>query len=227
MAIVVSQEGGILAGIGTTYRMSCYAYLQGQVGVCNVAFKLDVVVGAGGDRLGDTCLAIYNGMVTQWKAAISDSAVSIGAKLSQLSPGVKPLPGIVTDGGACTGGAGALPQQVSGIIKSNTSVAGRAYRGRIYVPFPYAASVDTDFTPLAAYVVKIGNLAASWITGQNVTPTATTYQFIPVIWHRKAGKSGTPAANTFDPIVGTIGEKMWATQRRRGDFGRLNQNAIH
>lgn len=227
MAIIVSQEGGPIPGIGTVFRLSNYAYMAGQIGVCSVAFKLDVAVGAGGDFMGDVCLAMYNLYATQWKGALSDSAVSIGAKLSQLSPGVKPLPGIVTDGGAGTAGAGALPQQVSGIVKTNTTRSGNAFRGRFYVPFPYAASIDADFTPLAAYVTKINNLAANWVTGMNVTPTATVYQFIPVIWHLKANKKGTTAANTFDPITGFLSEKAWATQRRRGDFGRINANAIH
>lgn len=226
MAAAVYQSGGSLV-LHQVYRHTIFTFLGQQMAMTSVNFQLNSLTGTGGDDLGDASLQLMAGMSNAWKLAVSTAATMVGSKLAQVGPGPLPLPGIATDGGVCSGGSSPLPQQVSGIIKNTTARGGRAFRGRSYVPFPYAAAVDTDYTPTAAYVTKLGTIAADWINTTTITIAGSTYTFIPVIYHRKAGKSGVPAANTFDYVVGTVAEKEWATQRRRGDFGRVNPDVIH
>src|ERR1700689_554381 len=178
MAIAVQQEGGIIGGLGSIYKWTWFFWLQGQMAMPSITLKLNTIVGgAPSDNMGDVLLPMYNNIQNTMKLGVSSSAVWAGSKLSQIYPKPAPLSGIVSDGGACAGGSGCLPLVVSGIIKTNTAVAGRAYRGRVYVPFPYAASVDTDFTPTSAYVTKLLNIANAWITSVASTPNAVTYNF--------------------------------------------------
>jgi hypothetical protein len=227
MAAAKQQDGGF-PQVNGIYRITNFCFLDNQMAMDGCDYVLTSATGGPlNDTLGTILLALYPLWNANLKACLSTSATLVGAKLSAVWPPPRALGGIVTEGAVGTGGAGTLPGQVSGIIKNVTIVAGRAYRGRYYMPFPYAAAVDTDNTPVAGYVTKLNNFAVQFVANISAMPVATTYNFNPVIYHRKAGKAGLPLANSFDFIANTIGEKLWATQRRRGDFGRLNSPLIH
>lgn len=107
-----------------------------------------------------------------------------------------------------------LPGQVAGIISTLTDFGGPKYRGRIYLPFPSEASNEATGNPDAAYGVNSFALAVALfqqiIVGTN--PNTATLQ--PVLWHR--------GLNTYTNIVDAFNRDKWATQRRRGDYGRTN-----
>jgi hypothetical protein len=107
-----------------------------------------------------------------------------------------------------------LPRQVSGLISFRTAFAGRRFRGRSYIPFPAEASNDADSTPVNAYLTQMGVLALEFLQPRSVTEGAFTEQFQPTLWHRDT--------MTDDPILTATVNDAWATQRRRGSFGRPN-----
>ena len=117
-----------------------------------------------------------------------------------------------------TGGIGLLPEQVSGIVKKRTLVGGRHGRGRAYIPFP--ADIDNSATgrPTVAYVTALATLALEMLTPVLVTVGAATVLLDPCIVNRSVPIS--LAATT--PVLDTNAEASWATQRRRGNFGRPN-----
>jgi hypothetical protein len=108
----------------------------------------------------------------------------------------------------------AAPRQVSGLIKLSTPLAGRAGRGRFYMPFPATTSVQADGAMGPAYFVNLGTLATKLNQGQTIPNGGGSLTLFPVIFHRKTG--------TFTLVTGTVARQGWATQRRRGFFGRIN-----
>jgi hypothetical protein len=131
------------------------------------------------------------------------------------------LPTLLTPVGNTTGNgfgdnAGdALPRQTSGIISLVTALGGRKNRGRVYVPFPSETDNAIAGHPTAGYVTALGDLAAI-LTGPYIGVGAggNTNDLQPVILHRVDG--------SVTPITGHFERSFWATQRRRGDFGRPN-----
>jgi hypothetical protein len=99
-----------------------------------------------------------------------------------------------------------------------TAYAGRAYRGRIYVPFP-----------TTAYFGPLGEMATAYVTAQiayanaisgfnTATVSGRTATFNLIIWHR--------GPRNFTYVASSFIHAMIATQRRRGDYGKSRQPPI-
>jgi hypothetical protein len=119
-----------------------------------------------------------------------------------------------------TGGSTALPKQTAGLITLRSSVVGKKNRGRQYVPFPATASDQGAGVPTLLYLADLIPLGAAL---RNVTVVgdagpANTADFSPIIW-----KKGSP---THAFITSMVVRRAWATQRKRGDYGRLNASPI-
>jgi hypothetical protein len=114
-----------------------------------------------------------------------------------------------------TGGAGFPPTQVRGLISWKTQYAGRAYRGRTYLPTPSIANVTTMGKPQPALLTTYSGLA-TYLQG---TVTSGGTSWIPGIYHRipTAGIS-----SIFDRFTAALVGSGFATQRRSGDYGRVN-----
>lgn len=110
--------------------------------------------------------------------------------------------------------------QVSGIYSVETAFSGRGYRGRQYIPFP--ASVFSTAGPpsymSAAYRTLLSALALGTSGGTFIDVGASTYNLIWCLYH----SSPEAVAGTYTPITTYKVGQNWATQRRRGDFGKLN-----
>lgn len=109
-----------------------------------------------------------------------------------------------------------MPKQASGIISWRTAVGGRRGRGRSYIAFPDEDSnIDTGY-PDATYMADIETLAAKMQnTGALIFSGANTMTANLVIWHRPFSAPTLVDHHTTP--------QKWATQRRRGDFGRPNK----
>ena len=226
MAFVVDQEGGVIGGLGSCYKVSFYSWLDGQLGETGVSLKLNAYTGAGGDFLGDVLLAIGGIVWPLYRDTQSTTTRTLGMKMSRLGVSPSPLPGICTD---TTNGAVAspsLPTAITPLVKLTTTMAGRPYRGRMYVPFPPLNAADTDQQVTAAYQALLVTWGNAFLSGISVSAGTSTYDFLPVIYHRKAAAGGVPAANTFDIVTDWNVEAAFATQHRRGAFGRTNGEFI-
>lgn len=222
VAIAIQQLGGIGVYPGV-FKMSIYSYLNQQVAVQSFHMKISVTGGAGNDALGTILVNWYTGnWDVAWKPVIATPAVILGAKMFQENRSPVILPGIITDGSNGTGGTSAMATQVSGLIRTVTEKGGRAYRGRMFVPFPTTAFQDTNLTPTTVYVGLLNDIVSDVISPIAIAIGPNSYQLSPTLYHRKAGKGGVPAAGSDDLIVSAAGQKIWATMRKRGDLGRLN-----
>ncbi len=131
--------------------------------------------------------------------------------------------------GAGTNGAIALPRQVSSLVSFKTASAGRRYRGRVYLPFPPVGAAELDGTMTSAYAVTIAQWSAQWasittLDNDLTTPTGfvTTTQVIPHFL--KKGEVGPEIPPTV--VTNVQPGELFATQRKRGSFGRTNSSPI-
>jgi hypothetical protein len=115
---------------------------------------------------------------------------------------------------AGTGGAQMGPKQVAGVIKLTTNFPGRAGRGRAYVPFVATSAVTGDGVPTAAYISNLQIYGNALSIPGTVTSGGSSITFNPVIWDRKLKR--------WTGITGYVARAKFGTQRRRGDFGRVN-----
>lgn len=126
-----------------------------------------------------------------------------------------------------TAGAVAAPRQTCGLIQFGTTNAGRQYRGRIYLPFPATADVALNGAPSASYGTRL-NAFATFLQNTFFLTDVSGTKFIPciqVLVHGPFGKPPQPGPLP-SPIIQWSSSNRWATQRRRGAFGRLNASPI-
>jgi hypothetical protein len=153
-----------------------------------------------------------------YKVLINNNAEYRGSSFKRVTA---PLPAnmpafSVANAGVGIAGAVAAPKQTAGLIKLNTIYTGKHNRGRQYVPFPATADVAGNGAPSAGYLIALGALATQLTTSPFIIVVAgNTASFEPVIW------SPRPLSSVV-PIVSFLAETHFATQRRRGDYGRVN-----
>lgn len=121
--------------------------------------------------------------------------------------------------GAGSGGPISLPRQVSGLTGWKTPFAGPGFRGRTYWPFPSATADVGDGTPTLAYQTLENTISEIVHNYSVLSIGGGSAAFTHSLYHR--------AAKAVTLITGdwTIPNK-WATQRRRGSYGRANSSPI-
>jgi hypothetical protein len=160
-----------------------------------------------------TSLATYNGVQAQICSPIGPyTALFVAADvISSAGPGTVVGP--------------PMPTQISGLASYETSQAGVANRGRMYAAFPGQSADSGGGTVSGAYDTALGALAANMSAGISISTAGRTAILVRVLNHgrNKAGLFPTPAQS---PITGFKVSPFWATQRRRGEFGRTNRSPI-
>jgi len=181
-----------------------------------------------GTLVTDVDMAVYiESLVAPVYKSITSTDVSFrGTQVSLINP-AGPVPSTVFSNALV--GPGSLtppdcPRQVSGLIQWTTNFAGRRYRGHFYMPFPTISLVATDGVPTAAYQTVLVNLATALIGVLSIPHVGGGGAANVVLTlHHRPGLSPTPAAT---PITGKVVPPKFATQRRRGSYGRANSSPI-
>jgi hypothetical protein len=117
-----------------------------------------------------------------------------------------------------------LPLQVSGLISLKTDLATRRGRGRIYVPFPSASQSGTAGGASQAYVDNLVILKEMMIGDRGMIGGGADITWRPVIFGRRRDATiDQPALpEIFVEVKSGTALGKWATQRRRGAYGRAN-----
>jgi len=218
MAAVQQQAGGnIDAGMHICCQIWTYNAVN-QNGLIGCNYYITTKTGFGDITFGDVAEDFCNWIKASTVAVLSTDATFSGVKCFQLTQPPTPLGGIATDPASGGDAGGILPGQVCGITSYRTLLTGRAYRGRHYLPFPSQANVDTDGTPSTTYLTDANIWQGKYRTYGPLTVGAVTATFVPIVFHKASG--------THTVIGDGFAKKKWATQRRRGDFGRLNNPVI-
>lgn len=203
-----------------TVRMWCQDAEQASVNTWY--YRADTDVGLGGDdavaaALLDTTLAplikpmlnnnvVYRGVTLQIHRLTQDYIAQVGNAHS----------------GAGTGGAISLPRQTAGLTSWKTALAGRAFRGRTYWPFPSSSHDVGDGSPTAGYTTLATAMTAA-VEGVAFLGDGTNYTNVHFVLRAKPTR-GVPWSTT-SIIQGQV-STFWATIRRRGSYGRANRSPI-
>jgi hypothetical protein len=126
----------------------------------------------------------------------------------------------VTSAGPGTNANPAMGRQLCGLIRLATIFARPKYRGRLYWPFP---CVDEDFTggiPSVAYVTALNGILGNMFSLTTFGGGGGTANCAMAIYHRATNDATRVVAS------GSFAERKWATQKRRGSFGRANVSPI-
>jgi hypothetical protein len=115
-----------------------------------------------------------------------------------------------------TAGAVALPTQTAGLVRFSSGSIGKKGQGRQYLPFPAQDSNQTTGIPNGAYVTAAQTLADALATDQVVSGSGSRVATLdPILWDL--------VAHTPTPILAGASQNAWATQKRRGNYGRTNK----
>lgn len=164
-----------------------------------------------------------------YKALLAATATYNGCTVQEVA---KPTPQAAianTLAGPGISGAVGCPRQICGIIRFGTPFAGKQYTGRNYIPFPASSELQGDGLMLAAYQTLLSQLTQQLsITtsfGNLATAPTGTITVAQVLFH-SVPKGGTPPPPPPSQITTWSVSNRWATQRRRGQFGRTNISPI-
>jgi hypothetical protein len=218
MAVVITQAG-IAIPNGTIIRVTNFCYQNGQMAMPSVHYQMTSPGGVGIFNLGDAAFSFQTNFASAAKARLSTGVVLTGTKAAIVSLVNKGQPGIATDGSAGTNGTVSLPGQVTGLVHLASDLGGKKGRGRVYLPFPTVGEQDTDNTPSSVFVAGWNAWAGDISTIFTCTgPGGATMVATGVIWHKETGD--------YSFLNGSYVKKLYATQRRRGDYGRSNAGTI-
>ncbi len=149
------------------------------------------------------------------KPLLYNVAVYYGVAVQKVWPLPRTAAGTnITNTGSGTAGASGLPKQTAGLCSKRTDLASRSGRGRFYAPFPSTSSNITGGVPTAGYITNLGVLATEIKTLEMWTVGGDSADFIPIVFNRKT--------HAKTDLVTCVAKNFWATQRKRGDFGRKN-----
>lgn len=159
-------------------------------------------------ELGAALAAAYTGL-------LSDHCDVLGCMARQVSPVVLDNWTVSTwDKVPGTGGATRLPDQVAYLISLKSDSIGKKYMGREYVPFPPTEAND-DGSVETTYLTDLQALGAILSSPYSLSVGGRTATLNPVA---KAGG----AFSSLAVLTHYEAHNQFATQRRRGAFGRFN-----
>ena len=185
-----------------------------QLGLNVRHYKCTAIVGVGSVDLLAIATAFYVNFNSLYTQLLSEHALFEGTSCQRVSPD-ETSTYASTDAGIPGESVGdLLPRQVSGMITLYSPLIGRKNRGRCYVPFPGEAANDVDSTPVAGYVTVLQELADLLAAPQDISAGSATATLVPVIRHADA--------TSETQLDRGVARDKWATQRRRGSYGRAN-----
>lgn len=193
-------------------KLACYCRDQLALNIVHARMKT-VVVAPTYPKLAEGFEALFG---ADMKTLINNEAEFLGVAIRSVF--IAPLgPEYISSllAGAGTGTGDVLPLQVTGMITKRTLAPGRKYRGRFYAPFPSESDSAVTGKPSAGYLTKLDNI--SFTLKSIAAPTAwgagNTAEF--VVFRRT-----NPTDSKI--ISGATNQNKFATQRRRGSYGRPN-----
>jgi len=195
-------------------EVKVYCQCGAQAGINVRHFVCTAVDGEGADLI-DVLAELATAIPTAYKDVMSNEAQYEGLSVQRISPepaSVKFFSAL--DAGVGDSTAHVLPTQVSGIITLTTDQAGRAKRGRMYVPFPSETHNLATGVPSGAYVALLEVIGTIFSSVLLVGALPDRVELGPII-HQKDTHQTTP-------ITDATPRSRWATQRRRGAYGTPN-----
>jgi len=192
-----------------------------QIGVNTTYWQVTSASGLGA-TYAQTADAFDFALSVEYRAYLSSESTYRGVSVQQVEPGPLSLQVFNNDSfGVGTNGAAVLPGQDSPVVSWATTLAGPRFRGRIFLPFPSANAINATGRLTALAISLYASLGTAYVTPvvAGVGPNTSTLRLClrsEVIPHT------VPKVYIYPLVVtGSASAKM-GTQRKRGDYGRLN-----
>jgi hypothetical protein len=207
-------------------RIYCYDVPPTQLSVNTLYFRVTDVTGVGTMSEQSMTEALDALWATRYKPCLSNGSEYYGLSAQRYNIPL-PRPVMMTshlNTGAGTAGGNTLPNQVTGLISLKTALAGKNYRGRIYTPFLPAIAADANGLMTAAFAaILVANIAQFIPAVEIVTSGGNTISGGYSLKSRiQISLPPLPKTNVWTPIDRASVPQRFATQRRRGQYGRIN-----
>jgi hypothetical protein len=184
-----------------------------DIALNRLAYEITALVsGAPTDQ--DFVTAFSTAIATDWRALLGSNCVYEGC-IGTLHAFGTPTPFAKVESTAGTGagtfGSNMSSAQTAGLIAWHTPRAGPAHRGRMYVPGVPQGAYASNEKPSVGYQTALDTFAANIL---NFTLAAS------------GGRSAScqfclrNRTGTLQVVTGFASRPKWATQKRRGDYGR-------
>lgn len=195
-------------------EIAMYCATSDQAGINTLRFR--TTDSAGTVSLQDVADWWSTMAATYYKPMISSDASYLGCSVRNLTT----LPLEIAwwaQNGAGVGTMGdLLPAQLAALVSMRTLRAGPSGRGRHYIPFPGVGAIGANGVLDGDYAADV-ELWRIWATADHTfTDGGDTVTLTPGLWALPT------SLLTFLPFVDSSVATGFATQRRRGYFGRKN-----
>lgn len=199
-------------------QLRCWSKVNNQTAVNTFHYRvLSVTTGLPTDQEFLNLWCTSN--VALYKAILCSKATYEGSTAQIISAPLGLLRLNQVGTGVGTGGAELMPTQTCGLTQWGTNFGGRRYRGRTYWPFPFEEGNGSTGFPNAGYLIGLDAFTAPFVTTTTWGMSSGSAIIIPVIRHITK-----PPVSPITPtqITSKHDSPQWATQRKRGAFGRPN-----
>jgi len=204
--------------VNNLVQIRVWSTLAEQAAVSTFHFKVGVPTGI--VDLGDAALSFDSLFNAKFKNSMSSQATYNGVQAYLLNTLPLPRPQVATgNAGPCAAGPVAQSRQTAGITTWLTAFAGPGNRGRTYWPFPPSSGDETIGEPNDAYLAVINDLCGDLQGTYLVTGAGGSAPMFHVL-RVKRSPTAPIAIDDFET------HRKWATQKRRGSYGRSNVSPI-
>jgi hypothetical protein len=158
---------------------------------------------------------LVNRFAVPYQNCLTFDAKFFGVDVQRINKTPDPLPEHSTTQ-PVAGLTGTTPNasQICGLVTLMTRYAGRGFRGRAYIPFPDVLSCENSGRPTPDYVDALKVIGAAMIQPISIATGPDGGDFQPALYHHKD--------DSFTFLADYRANAKWATQRRRGAYGRVN-----
>jgi hypothetical protein len=193
-------------------------YPDSQVQENNISFVATTV--GGGDSRAALGAAVYTAWLASFITTVSPTTNFYGYKVSLLNITPPPAPKLLVSLHAGLGSTYNMATQARPVLSWQTALAGRSYRGRIFLPTPTIDFISAPGFPTAAYLALANAFGAAIVPSLVAGGTTWTMSVV----HRTVVSVGPPKVIswTSTPVVNVIARDLFGTQRKSGNYGREN-----
>jgi len=197
----------------------CWNPITSQLGINVTHYLMDFDTGPVMADVNQMAQSVSDAIKAAYVVALPDVCFHLGVELKMLQPTLSASFGSEDEAIAGTGAAEPLPNQVTGMVSWASVNPSRHGRGRIYIPFPTITDSEPEQVPTPAYVALCQAIGDAYF-GLNfftcVDPAPQNFPVSLVIVDR-----GPPI--TYTPVGAAYARQRFGTQRRRGNYGAVNE----
>lgn len=203
--------------VGDILEVTVYCTAGNQVAI-NVLHYYVAAIGGAVPQYDDLPDRAYVHYETPYRNWLSEDANFAGVGVRRMAPDAKTIEYTSIDIVPGNGDATCLPLQVAGLVTFRSDTPGPSGRGRAYIPFPPASSLEGAGAMVAGYKTLLEAVADA--IGPSISWTAVASAWTVTLQQIVAPR----IPSIYIEVSAPTG--LWATQRRRGDYGRPNSLPI-